>query len=121
MIDTQIIVWLGIGRQIPSKAASEALLSGEHDLLVSAVVAYEYEELNRRRRFLADIPLAGILEAFDAVVIDYPGDAWKIAARLPAIHRDPIDRMLVAHARHADLPVVSADKNIRRYPVATIW
>lgn len=40
---------------------------------------------------------------------------------LPAIHRDPFDRMLVAQALVEDLDLVSGDEWIRRYPVRTIW
>jgi PIN domain nuclease of toxin-antitoxin system len=29
--------------------------------------------------------------------------------------------MLIAHAIAADLTIVTADKLIRRYPVATLW
>ena len=40
---------------------------------------------------------------------------------LPAIHRDPFDRMLVAQALVEDLDLVSGDERIRQYPVRTIW
>jgi PIN domain nuclease of toxin-antitoxin system len=36
-------------------------------------------------------------------------------------HGDPVDRMLIAHALHAGLTLVTADETIRRYPVPTIW
>lgn len=54
-------------------------------------------------------------------VIDYPAEAYHVADSLPDIHRDPVDRMLIAHALHAGLPIVTADATIRRYPVRTIW
>lgn len=37
--------------------------------------------------------------------------------QLPDIHRDPIDRLLVDHALTSDMHIVTADANIRRYPV----
>lgn len=42
------------------------------------------------------------------------------AARLPSIHRDPFDRMLVAQSLVEGLTLVTADTRIRQYDVATM-
>lgn len=39
------------------------------------------------------------------------------AAELPAHHRDPFDRMLVAQAQTAELTLVTADAALKRYDV----
>jgi PIN domain nuclease of toxin-antitoxin system len=39
---------------------------------------------------------------------------------LPAIHRDPFDRMLIAQATCEQLVVVSADEMVLKYPVNSI-
>jgi len=36
---------------------------------------------------------------------------------LPAYHKDPFDRILVAQALSEKLPIVTADPQIARYPV----
>jgi PIN domain nuclease of toxin-antitoxin system len=40
---------------------------------------------------------------------------------LPALHRDPFDRILVAQALAEEMPLVSGDREIGAYPVSTIW
>jgi PIN domain nuclease of toxin-antitoxin system len=42
------------------------------------------------------------------------------AGRLPPIHRDPFDRMLVAQAQCEGLSLASRDPHIRRYDVALL-
>lgn len=42
------------------------------------------------------------------------------AGELPALHRDPFDRLLVAQARDLSLRIVTADRNIARYEVETL-
>jgi PIN domain nuclease of toxin-antitoxin system len=37
------------------------------------------------------------------------------------LHRDPFDRLSVVQSQLEDLPILTADENIRRYAVATIW
>ena len=39
---------------------------------------------------------------------------------MPAIHRDPFDRMLVAQAKLEGLVLVTVDKEIAKYGVAVI-
>jgi len=41
-------------------------------------------------------------------------------ARLPDIHRDPFDRIMVAQAVVEDLTLVTRDALIHKYPVATM-
>ncbi|MGH9017790.1 MAG: type II toxin-antitoxin system VapC family toxin [Acidimicrobiales bacterium] len=41
-------------------------------------------------------------------------------AGLPALHRDPFDRLLVAQARDLRLRIVTADEQIARYEVETL-
>jgi PIN domain nuclease of toxin-antitoxin system len=43
------------------------------------------------------------------------------AADLPLIHRDPFDRILVATALREQFAVVTPDRTIAMYPVATVW
>ena len=42
-------------------------------------------------------------------------------AGLPAHHRDPFDRLLVAQARAESLTLVTADPLLRQYDVHTLW
>jgi PIN domain nuclease of toxin-antitoxin system len=49
---------------------------------------------------------------------------WEVAetaAKLPPIHKDPIDRALVAHSMVQRMPVLTSDATIPRYGVPTIW
>lgn len=41
-------------------------------------------------------------------------------ATLPALHRDPFDRLLIAQAQLEQLPILTADKNLSRYDVETL-
>ena len=49
---------------------------------------------------------------------------WEVAATaetLPPIHRDPVDRIIVAHSLHQDMPILTSDATIPAYGVRTIW
>ena len=42
-------------------------------------------------------------------------------ARLPRLHRDPFDRMLVAQAIVHGMTIVTPDPILRQYPARTTW
>lgn len=121
LLDTQVLAWIGVNDPRLGRAAFSAILDGAEQVVVSAVTAYEFADLNRRGRFGADLALDMMLARLGAEIADYPAECWRIAAALPLLHRDPVDRMLVAHAIHADLILITADETMRSYPVRTLW
>jgi PIN domain nuclease of toxin-antitoxin system len=105
---------------LPTKVR-EILLSGEHPLFVSAVNAWEFAELELRGRLPPGLTLTVATEGLGADVLELPADTWTVAATLPRHHKDPIDRMMIAHAILANLPIITSDATMRRYPVASFW
>lgn len=43
------------------------------------------------------------------------------AGRLPDLHRDPFDRLLVFQAIHRGMTILTPDDEIAKYPVRTAW
>ena len=93
--------------------------SGEA-LCVSVASGWEYEA--KRRRYPDQLP-----EPFERLLmsdykrLDLSFVLYRFAGELPAIHRDPFDRMLIAQAIDGDLTLVTADMIVRRYPLRTYW
>lgn len=120
LLDTQILVWMvGDRRKLPAAFVS-ALKAPETVLLVSAVTAWEYSDLLHRNRLPVSEPIPELEVRFGLRIVDLPNECWRLASQLPHIHGDPIDRMAVAHAIVGDYVLVTADANMRRYPVALI-
>lgn len=121
LLDTQILVWLTTGDPRLSLRTREAILDFNADLCVSALTAFELTDLQLRGRILISESVVLLSSAIGYSLIDFPAEAWAMASKLPDIHRDPVDRMLVAHAIIADMTLVTADTKMRQYPVKTLW
>jgi len=121
IIDTQIFVWFATGDRRLTRKVRLALEDEDNALCTSAVIAWEYSDLRKRGRFPPVARFQTLVEMLDLEVIDFPAACEPLVDALPELHRDPIDRMLVAHAIHADLTLITADRIIRDYPVRTIW
>lgn len=120
LLDTHILIWLVLNDRRLSEPQRAALGDPDNDLVVSAVVAYELAHLQALRRIPITEPIDRLQALAGFEIADLPGNSWTTVRTLPDIHRDPIDRMLVAHALSAAMTVVTADAKIRRYPVACI-
>jgi PIN domain nuclease of toxin-antitoxin system len=121
LLDTQILVWIPLGDRRISDRAIEAIRSPDNSLHVSAATAFEFSDLQKRGRFPIDDALDLLSGLIGFSVIDFPAEAWRITQTLPKFHRDPVDRMMIAHAILGGFTLVTADKTIRRYPVKSLW
>lgn len=120
LLDTHILVWLVLNDSRLSAAQREALGNPDNAMIVSPVVAYELTHLQRTRRIPLSEPIDRLQELTGFELVDLPLEAWRFVADLPDIHRDPIDRLLVAHALCEQMAVVTADAKLRRYPITCI-
>lgn len=119
LLDTQIFLWAIIGDKRLSKVQSAAYLDQTNDLYLS--VASIWEMLIKYE--LGKLPLPSpaadyILRQMEtnriAMLAIRAGHLVELE-KLPPYHRDPFDRMLVAQARSEGMPILSADKVIRKY------
>lgn len=56
---------------------------------------------------------------YESLTIDV--DHLEVYRKLPMIHRDPFDRLLVAQATSEQLCLLSCDEQIQRYDVKWMW
>ncbi len=61
------------------------------------------------------LPLWRVKHQIASLVIDEA--TFAHLAKLPSLHRDPFDRILIAQALRHDLTLVTVDKAVRAYPV----
>ena len=124
LLDTCTFLWLAGGSSL-SDAAAAAIRNPSHDVYLSAVSAWEIVTKHASGRLPLPeppdrlIPTERRLRGLTALPFDE--DAALQGGKLPALHRDPFDRMLIAQAIAHGLAIVTPDPLITQYPVRTIW
>jgi PIN domain nuclease of toxin-antitoxin system len=97
--------------------------SAKETLVVSVVSLWEIIIKARRGSLPISAPAAllpaWIGELGDRVLAVQAGHVYGVD-RLPAIHRDPFDRLLV-QAIIEDMPLVVSDETVHRYPARCVW
>jgi PIN domain nuclease of toxin-antitoxin system len=125
ILDTHAFLWWVLDVPRLSTDARSILEDGANDLLFSTASAYELTIKAQSGRLTLPEPADSYVpsrlhaNAFQPIAIEL-AHALR-AGMLPAIHRDPFDRMLVAQAQIEGLPILTADPAISRYDVETIW
>ena len=121
LIDTHALLWWRSDERRLGNLALEAMEDAATPLYFSAASIWEVEikrakgKLNAPEDLLETTRQRGFAEL--AVLSPHA----IIAARLPAHHGDPFDRMLVAQAQREKLTIVTNDRHIAAYDVPVLW
>jgi PIN domain nuclease of toxin-antitoxin system len=124
LLDTQCWLWMTLTPERFSSRARRLVEDSSHTLYLSAASAWEIAIKHGLGKLRLPEPPATYVPSRTAALGVLPlaiehAHALRVAT-LPAHHRDPFDRLLVAQAQIEDLPVLTADPAIRAYGVETI-
>lgn len=125
LLDTHTFLWWITDDFRLSLRVREIISRGENKLFLSAASGWEMAI----KAALGKLNFPGNLKSFVTEQLAVNGiDSLPVelthalhVSALPVIHRDPFDRLLVAQAQVENLPIITADPQISRYDVETIW
>lgn len=125
LLDTHAFIWWDSD---PAKLSPQVLAlcqDRRNTLLLSVVSVWEKVIKLQFGKMKLSLPLKEIIESQRQVnnVEILPAFLAHVLALedLPAYHKDPFDRLLIAQAMVENAVLVSADANIARYPIRVIW
>jgi PIN domain nuclease of toxin-antitoxin system len=125
ILDTHTFLWAVTDDRRLSGTARAVIADGANQVFLSAASMWEivlkagagklhltggaarFLEYEIRRNRLSPLPIQ-------------PAHVLRMTS-LPAIHKDPFDRLLIAQAQVENLPLITSDAEITRYPVQVIW
>jgi len=122
LLDTHALLWaLAAPGELPAGIRA-ALEDATNIVFASAASAWEMaiKQARGKLRYPA-AELSAALRRVSLIELPVTIRHAEVAARLPPLHRDPFDRMLVAQAQSEGLSLVSRDPAIRRYQVTVLW
>ena len=125
LLDSHVVLWAIDQPALLSKKVRTALLNESNELFVSVGSMWEislkvqsgklklpshpdYLELHLRRLGVQGYLAIALFHVYQV-------------AKLPLIHKDPFDRLLVSQAIVEGMTLVTKDRVISEYPVAVMW
>ena len=125
LLDTHTFLWWITDDPKLSLRVRGIISEGENEIFISAATGWEIAIKSQIGRLkLPDEPQRFILEQMKINGMKSLPIEMRHAlhvSTLPTYHQDPFDRILIAQAQMEDLPVLSADPEIRKYEVTIIW
>jgi PIN domain nuclease of toxin-antitoxin system len=119
LLDTQLLLWAaGMPKSLPPAARRE--LEDRNNILLFSAASL-WEVAIKRGLGRADFEVdprvlhRGLLDnGYEEVAIT--GEHALFTDSLPALHKDPFDRILVAQASVEGVTLLTADSQVARYP-----
>ena len=124
LVDTHCWLWMTAAPERFSLRTLKHIESPDTELYLSAASAWEIAikyALGKLR--LPERPqeyLASHLGQTRTTPLSITTDHAASVAELPAVHRDPFDRLLIAQARLERMPILTADPQFKKYDVDVI-
>jgi len=121
MLDTHALIWALEGGARLSRVARRAIEDPSNEVFVSAASAWEIaiKKAMGRLRIPDDLIDAVDRSGFVRRPLGF-AEAGRLE-RLPHHHRDPFDRMLIAHAMEEKCAMVTKDEQIASYAIDVVW
>lgn len=121
LLDTHIFLWFISGDARLSKDVRDAIRDPDNEVYLSAISVWEAIVKYQ----LGKLPLPEHPETYlpkqrdlhQITSLDLNESSVLQLAKLPTLHRDPFDRILICQALQNGLTIATVDTAVRAYPV----
>lgn len=125
ILDTHVVLWWVTNDSQLSQVVRDIISDPDNTLYVS--VASSWEIIIKAQTGKLPLPEAPTqfiqscltVNRFESMAIDL-SHVLQVD-NLPDHHKDPFDRILIAQSQSENIPILTIDHLIARYPVQTIW
>ena len=125
LLDTHALLWWLVDDERLSARSRAAIGDPDNDLFVSSASAWEISTKHR----LGKLPEAeeivrdfvDLLRQAQMIPLSVSIEHALKAGELPAHHRDPFDRMLIAQSMIEEMPIVTRDLAFAAYELELFW
>lgn len=120
LLDTHLLLWAAASSTRVPREARALLEDDANEAYYSAASIWEIAIKSSLRRQDFYIDLRALLSTLPAMaLVELPVTAAHAAgvARLPSIHRDPFDRLLISQSISESLTLLTNDATLDRYRV----
>ena len=120
LLDTHVLIWALENNPGLSDSARKSIIRAGNMVFVSSISIWEIAIKKNLGKLKTPENLQEEIELHRFTSLQINFDHAELAGKLPDIHRDPFDRMLIAQAIIEKLTLVTRDKVIPGYEVNTL-
>jgi PIN domain nuclease of toxin-antitoxin system len=121
LLDTHTFIWWDADAAELGRKAAAAIADPDNRVFVSAASVWEIAIKRQLGRLDYTGSPARAIDANGFTALPIATHHAELVETLAPLHQDPFDRILIAQALDRNLVLVSADAQIRQYPIAVLW
>ena len=120
LLDTHVLIWALENNPTLSNDARDVIIDGSNMVFISSASVWEIsiKKVMGRLEIPGNLDEEIKLHRFTHLAMNF--EHAQLAGELPAIHKDPFDRMLIAQAIIEKLTLVTRDNMIPKYEVSLL-
>jgi PIN domain nuclease of toxin-antitoxin system len=115
LLDTHALLWWLDDSPKLSVGASRVIADGRNIVFVSAATIWETRIKQSLGKLVLPDEFTAILKAQPFEMLPITAEHAHAVGKLPPIHPDPFDRMLIAQAKIEKLALVTHNEHIKKY------
>ncbi len=121
LIDSHTLLWWFEGSSALAVTARNAIADPANEVLISIAALWELaiKQASGKLTLPADLETMVVGEGFSVLSITFVH--LRRFGTLPALHRDPFDRMMIAQALAEGIPIATVDRIFTGYGVQIVW
>jgi PIN domain nuclease of toxin-antitoxin system len=116
LLDTHVFLWWAADDPQLAELERQAIRDAANHVFLSAASVWEMAIKQALGRLMMPEPVSAVIGRLGIERLPISFEHAEATVTLPALHRDPFDRMLVSQARIEGLTLVTRDAQIRAYP-----
>jgi Uncharacterized protein conserved in bacteria len=125
LLDTCTFLWIVTGDACLSTSARKHFSDPANEAFLSSVSAWEIAVKHSLGKLPLPRPPSVLVpeerQRHEIQPLPLDEAAALFCAKLPELHKDPFDRMLICQAIVGGLTLLTPDPLVTQYPVATVW
>jgi len=125
LLDTCTFLWAVDEQTQLSDQARSLIVDPANEVYLSAISAWEIALKQERGSLVLSEPahryVPKFREAHGYLELALDDASALRSGRLPKLHKDPFDRMLVCQSIEHGLTILTPDAHITQYPVRAVW
>jgi PIN domain nuclease of toxin-antitoxin system len=124
LLDTHTFIWFTENDSQLSETARQHIINIENPCYLSVASIWEIvikQSINKLGFSKTPSAIEQLCTSSNISLLDIKLEHLSALQNLPQIHSDPFDRLIVAQALTKNLTIITRDRSIPQYAIATIW
>lgn len=126
VLDTCALLWWTLSPQNLSRNAQKVCtdIESHGNFVISSISLWEVGLKIKKKQLDLGIPIdvyCSLLRRMNIEIVPVGVDLWLENLALKWDHKDPVDRTIVALAKMREMPLLTEDREIRRFYKKSIW